>query len=66
MFKRLDFRKEYWRFFELLMFPVAIAIGFFVVYQQFYTNYISLSTKSQKYSFLFCMFEYSKNLLQSR
>ena len=48
MFKRLDFRKEYWRFFELLMFPVAIAIGFFVVYQQFYTNYISLFNEITK------------------
>ncbi len=48
MLKRLDFRKEYWRFFELLMFPIAIAISFFVVYQQFYTNYISLFNEFTK------------------
>ena len=48
MFKRLDFRKEYWRFFELLMFPIAIAIGFFVVYQQFHPKYISLFNEFTK------------------
>ena len=37
-----NFRKEYWRFFEILMFPIAIVLGFFVVYQQFHPKYIDL------------------------
>ncbi len=48
MLKRLDFRKEYWRFFEQLMFSVAIAIGFFVAYQQFHPKYIPLFNEFTK------------------
>ncbi|HEX37795.1 MAG TPA: hypothetical protein ENG70_02920 [Candidatus Cloacimonetes bacterium] len=41
MLERIYFRKEYWRFFEILMFPIAIVLGFFVIYQQFHPEYIS-------------------------
>lgn len=57
MFKQVDFRKEeYWRFFELLMFPVAIVIAFFVIYQQFHPRYIPLFNQYTRILLLYFAF----------